>query len=332
MKFHQLRVFLLALIICAAAGSSKAQSCAGCLDPTFGNGGTQYLTAMGNNTIHVDMVVQSDGKIVSLVTNKATGATLLRLNTDGSLDTTFAGDGILETNWHFNLVLPSGYPYGLAIQVINGEERLVVVGAWTVPAGKHSSVTKLRVDRYLSNGAADSGFGSDGTGTVVLDKPMANGVAIQPTVNKIITVSAQLVVRLNENGTIDTGFGTNGEAATGQSSGKAIKALADGSILIGGNCQSNDTQMCVTKLNANGSSFGSFGTSGRATANFYGRGSMARGFHVDVDPVGNVIIGGFATPKNSSFSNFAAARFTSTGQLGRFQRHRHGHIRLCRFS
>jgi uncharacterized delta-60 repeat protein len=208
----------------------------------------------------------------------------------------------------------------LAAQFINGEERLVVVGSWTVPAGKNTGITMLRVDRYLSNGAIDTSFGPNGTGTVLISKPPALSVAIQPTDNKIIMVGdGQAVVRLNENGTIDTSFGPNGDGATGAGQpGWSIKALADGSILIGGSySQNNSALMCVSKLNANGSVFTSFGSAGRAIANFYGRGSFGRAFRVDVDPVGNVIAGGIARPKGAGIveNNFAAARFTSTGQL-----------------
>lgn len=319
METRPITVVLFILLL--AATSAKAQTCAGCLDSTFGNAGTQYLTGMGNgNTTQRDMIVQSDGKIVTVVTQKYTGATLIRLNTDGSLDNTFAGDGILETNWHFSTVLPYGYPYGVAAQFINGEERLVVVGSWTVPAGRKSSITMLRVDRYLSNGAIDTSFGPNGTGTVLVNKPYGVSVAIQPTDNKIITVGGlEAVVRLNENGTIDTTFGGNGDGATGAGlAGSSIKALADGSIIIGGTYYQNEGNfMCVSRLNANGSVYTAFGSNGRAIANFYGRGSFGQASRIDVDPLGNIIAGGFARPRNggNAETNFAAARFTSTGQL-----------------
>lgn len=321
MKTYPQRIVVFALAFFAAAAVSKAQTCPGCLDPSFGNGGTQYVTTTANGTTgQNDMIVQSDGKIVSLVHNRYTGTTLIRLNTDGSLDSTFAGDGTVETNWHFETVLPRGYPYGLAAQFVNGEERLVVAGSWTVPAGKNTGITMLRVDRYLSNGAIDTSFGPDGTGTIIVNKPYALAVAIQPSDNKIVTVGdGQAVVRLNENGTVDTSFGPNGDGATGAGlAGWSIKPLADGSILIGGSyVQNRDTLMAVTKLNANGSVFTTFGSGGRAIANFYGRGSFGRAFRVDVDPLGNVIAGGITRAKNAGLTEnkFAAARFTSTGQL-----------------
>jgi len=320
MTTHQVNPLFLALAFFALVTVSKAQSCPGCLDTNFGNAGTQYMAIPPSGQMSQnDMILQSDGKIVSVVTQRYTGTTLIRLNTDGTLDSTFAGDGTLETNWHFETTLPRGYPYSVAAQFINGEERLVVAGSWSVAAGKNSSVTMLRVDRYRSNGAIDTSFGPNGTGTVLVNKPYALAVAIQSD-NKIITVGdGQAVVRLNEDGTIDTAFGPNHDGATGAgASGWSIKALADGSILIGGSCsQNNSDLMCVTKLNANGSVFTSFGSGGKAIANFYGRGSFGRAFRIDLDPLGNIIAGGIARTKNAGINenNLAAARFTSTGQL-----------------
>jgi uncharacterized delta-60 repeat protein len=277
---------------------------------------------MGNGQSGLnDMIVQSDGKIVAVVTNGTSQtlprATLIRLNTDGSRDNSFDGDGMVETNWHFYTTLPRGYPFGVAAQFINGEERLVVAGSWSVASGKNTQVTMLRVDRYLSSGAIDTSFGPNGTGTVLINKPYALAVAIQPTDNKIITVGdGQAVVRLNENGTIDTGFGQSGDGATGAGqAGWSIKGLADGSIIIGGTfSQSGGDLMCVSRLNANGSVYTSFGSNGRAIANFYGRGSFGRAFRVDLDSLGNIIAGGIARPRNGT-NAFAAARFTATGQL-----------------
>jgi uncharacterized delta-60 repeat protein len=318
MKKHQFTILVLAVVFSATAMIGKAQNCvgtAGCLDTTFDADGKQFL--LQNGSSHRDVVVQSDGKIVSLVNNQ-NGNTLIRLNADGSPDTTFDTDGIVQTDWHYNSNLPRGYPVALVVQNVGGEERLVVAGSWTVSAGKNTSVTMLRVDRYLSNGAIDTSFGTNGS--VIINKPSAEAVAIQPTDNKIIMVGpGQAVVRLNENGTIDTGFGQNGDGATGAGqAGYAIKGLADGSIIIGGTYSSNGGNvavMCVSKLNANGSIATSFGSGGRAIADFYGRGSLGRAFSVEVDPYGNIVAGGFARGKNDTYNKFAAARFTAGGQL-----------------
>jgi uncharacterized delta-60 repeat protein len=300
----------------------SAQICPGapgCLDPTFGNSGTKLVVMASNpgNTSQRDAIIQSDGKIVSLVDNRYTLATLIRLNTDGTLDTSFGSGGIVSTNWHYANPAPYGYANGLAIQNVSGQERLVVAGSWTVPQGRNTVVTMLRVDRYLPNGSIDTSFGTNGT--VLVNKPSAQAVAIQPGDQKIVTVGTlEAVVRLNANGTIDTSFGPNGDGATGAGlAGWSVKALPDGKLLFGGDYNDhNSTLMAVSRLNANGSIDVNFGSSGRALANFFGSGSFGRGFHVDLDPFGNIIAGGIARPKGASIveNYFAAARFTSTGQ------------------
>jgi uncharacterized delta-60 repeat protein len=297
---------------------ATAQTCAGCLDPAFGNGGTQLIVTAGNGgTVQRDAVMQTDGKIVSLIENQTTQATLVRLNTDGSLDTTFAGDGIVETNWHYSTSLPRGFAYGLVIQNISGEERLVVAGSWTVPQGRNSSVTKLRVDRYMSDGSIDTTFGTNGT--AIINHPYALSVSVQPADNKIITVGdLGAVVRLYPDGAVDNSFGGSGNGATGAGqAGWSIKATLDGKILIGGTySQGPDSLMCVSRLNTNGSVDINFGSNGRAVANFFGRGSFGRAFRVDTDPYGNIIAGGIARRKGAGLNDndFAAARFTSSGQ------------------
>jgi uncharacterized delta-60 repeat protein len=305
-------------VFCIAGLAQICPGGVGCLDPSFGNGGIQYITGLGTGNVGPrDMAIQSDGKVVALVEGSATSATLIRLNTNGSLDNTLAGDGILETNWHYSSTLPSGYPFGLAIQVIGGEERFVVVGSWSVSAGRHTQYNYRRIDRYRADGSVDTSFGA-GTGTVLLNIGSgAQDVAIESD-NKIVVVGGDSVFRLNENGTLDTSFGQNGAGITGAGQqALSVKLLSDGSILVGGTYSSNQGDlMCVTRLNYNGSINTSFGNAGRAVVNFYGRGSAGRANKVDLDPFGNIIAGGWARPKNASISDnrFAAARFTLSGQ------------------
>jgi uncharacterized delta-60 repeat protein len=312
--------FLIGLFCLVYSAASFAQSCPGCLDTSFNGSGTQLIVTAGSgSTIQRDGIVQSDGKLVSLIDNSTTQATLVRLNTDGSLDTAFGNGGIVTTNWHFANALPYGFAFGLTTQIVSGEERIVVVGSWVVPGKrKNTTETDLRVDRYLSSGARDTSFGTNGS--VILNKPYGLAVAVQPLDNKIITVGdLKGVVRLNPNGTLDTSFGQNhdGVAGAGQS-GWSIKATIDGKIIIGGDSADKTSDlMCVSRLNTNGSVDTSFGSGGRSTANFFGSGSFGRAFRVDLDPFGNIILGGIARTKGASAvdNSYAAARFTANGQL-----------------
>lgn len=310
--------FLSLFLILFVSYSASAQTCPGspgCLDPTFGSGGTQVVSLVGSSTITNDLVVQSDGKVVSLHHNFATHTTLIRLNTDGSPDSSFGNGGIVNTNWYLSGSLPNGQPEGLAIQTVAGEERLVVAGWWNIPSGKRS-ITMLRLDRYLSNGQPDTSFGTNGT--VIVKKGPAYAVAIQPADNKIVTIGdLGAVVRFHADGAVDTSFGSKGDGTSATNIDAAsVKILPDGRLLFGGSYVSRKTtSMAVAILRSDGAVDTTFGNNGMAVANFYGNGTLQRGYRVDLDPYGNIIIGGFARPGSGINSNFAAARFTPNGQL-----------------
>jgi uncharacterized delta-60 repeat protein len=301
-----------------------AQTCpgsSGCLDPTFNYSGKQFIPTP-NRTHQASGVIQSNGQIVSLVDNSVTGATLIRLDPDGSLDTTFGTNGIVYTNWHFSTTFPRGYPYDVAIQNIDGEERLVVVGSWTVPAAKKNTYSNnLRIDRYLSNGAPDTDFGTNGT--LVVNNPAAMAVDIDYAGRIVAVGDSGAVTRRLPDGSLDPSFGPNGAGVTGAGGPSwDVKALPDGSLLFAGSCTSGgETVMCAMKLKENGAADESFGNVGRAFANFnsIGAGALSRAFSLDVDTEGNIVVAGTngtaskrgATP----IFYFAAARFTPTGSL-----------------
>jgi uncharacterized delta-60 repeat protein len=302
--------------------SAAAQDCAGCLDPAFNAAGIPQGSLIvptygSGGTAQRDSVLQSDGKVVSLVDEKTTRITLVRANADGTLDTGFGEAGVVKTNWHHSPTAPWGFAYGLAIQKINGEERLIVAGSWTVLQGR-SNVTMLRMDRYMPDGTIDTSFGTNGI--VLVNKPYALAVAVQPQDQKIVTVGdVQAVVRFHPDGAVDTSFGQNGDGATGAGqSGWSIIALPGelGGILIGGTYSSKGgDMMAVTKLRMSGAVDTTFGIAGRAIADFFGRGSFGRAFKMDIDLQGNILAGGIARPKGASLAQnrYAAARFLPSG-------------------
>jgi Domain of unknown function (DUF5122) beta-propeller len=89
----QLVCFLgLAVLMCAG---SYAAAQAGSLDPTFGNNGI-VATSLGAAPASA---LQSDGKIVLGGLGDTNGAvydTLIRLNSDGSVDTSFGNNGVVN--------------------------------------------------------------------------------------------------------------------------------------------------------------------------------------------------------------------------------------------
>ena len=321
------RISLVLLAAALGSLSISAQTCPnadGCPDPSFNGTGSSVVPLPGGNGGLRDSIVLSDGKIIGLVDSSSTEIMLTELNADGSLDTSFGTNGFVRTNWHFNSTLPRGYPYSLAIQhFADGSEFVIVAGSWTVPTGRNTSSNYLRVDRYALDGQIDTTFGPDHTGTVIVNKSYGLAVAIQPDDQKIVTVGdLQAVVRLNANGSVDTSFGKNHDGTTGAGiSGWSIIALPvsnGGGILIGGSYANQSGELlAVSKLKSTGAVDSAFGTAGRATADFFGKGSFGRAFELVIDPDGKIVAGGIARRKGASVvqNQYAAARFLPGGQL-----------------
>jgi uncharacterized delta-60 repeat protein len=139
----------------------------GSLDPSFSGDGKQS-TAIGTlSDVAYAVAIQTDGKIV-LAGQSNTAAVsdfaLVRYLSDGSLDASFSGDGMLTTS-------PSNggdYAYSVAIQA----DGKILAGGW---AAGSNSISDFTLVRYLSDGSLDAGFGNNGI--VVTDFDTGNDKA-----------------------------------------------------------------------------------------------------------------------------------------------------------
>jgi uncharacterized delta-60 repeat protein len=104
------------------------------------------------------------------VTTGLSDFTLARYNADGSLDTTFSGDGKQTTDFLFG---DSDVANDVAIQ---GNGRIVAVGS----AGGGATGFDYALARYNSNGSLDTTFWGDGRKrTSFGGSDRANGVVLQ---------------------------------------------------------------------------------------------------------------------------------------------------------
>ena len=295
------------LLVLTNANTLNAAAQAGSLDTSFGTAGTTLVNFSYIVPAPDGMVVQSDGKIVSIAGGFSAGHKLVRLNTGGSLDPTFGGDGSVEFYWALvaNGSTTYGKAYDIAIQNIGGQERIVVAGSGNLLSGR-KVVGGLQVQRFMPDGSVDSSFGNNGL--IVHNVGYALTLSIQAD-GKILTVGdSGKLVRLNVDGSLDTSFGSGGVVSSGY--GRAIEVDASGGILVGGvksvgNGNNSRNVMSVKRFLANGAVDTSFGANGTATADFGGSSSV---WEVQIDLAGNIVAGGNAN------SSFAVARFSSTGQ------------------
>jgi uncharacterized delta-60 repeat protein len=157
----------------------------GSLDTSFSGDGLQ-TTDFGVGAVGREVALQGDGKIVAVGNNtpgESADFALARYNANGSLDTSFAGDGLQTTDFLFG---GGDVANDVAIQA-NG--RIVAVGF----AGGGATGEDFALARYSPDGSLDTSFSGDGrkrtsfSGTDFFDS--ANGVALQGD-GRIVAVGA----------------------------------------------------------------------------------------------------------------------------------------------
>lgn len=309
----------------------------GNLDPSFGSGG-KVLTdfdGLGGRDGVSDVALQPDGKIVAVgatIPRFRSAVALARYNSDGSLDATFGSGGKVVT-----AVTPlDSAAHAVTIQP---DGKLVVVGsAFTSFSSRPKS--DFAIIRYNPNGGLDSTFGNGGIATTNFHQFMnqANDVAIQPDGKIVVGGVSQLVVviasidillpvlaRFNRDGSLDTGFGTAGKVIVDGSSqdftAGHIALQADGKIISAGGFINSSMPVTsdnfsLVRYNPDGSRDSSFGTQGRATADFYSDDDWVT--DLTIDPLGRVVAVGIAFRPISRVQDraeFAVARFTPAGSL-----------------
>jgi uncharacterized delta-60 repeat protein len=147
----------------------------GTLDPSFGGNGKVLTNLTGGFDVAYAVAIQANGKIV--VAGRSAGAggrfAVARYESDGSLDSSFGGDGKVLTNFTRGLDLA----LGIAIQ---SDRRIVAAGH---AGGTRTSPRNHRfaIARYRANGALDRTFSGDGKRVVDFTSgdDWAQDVAIQ---------------------------------------------------------------------------------------------------------------------------------------------------------
>jgi uncharacterized delta-60 repeat protein len=236
---------------------------------------TGFVTGGGFDSAVFSIAVQSDGKIlVGGDFNTYSGSTankIIRLNSNGSIDSSFL------TDIGFNFYVTS-----IAVQS-NG--KILVGGAFN----NYSGTTANDIIRLNSNGSIDSSFVSGtgfGNNEVLSIAVQGDGkILVGGAFNVYSGTTANNIIRLNSNGSIDssfsTGTGFNGNVNT-------ITVQSDGKILVGGSFTTYDGNYPshIVRLNSGGSI-----DTGFVTGN---------GFNSDVSSIvvqsnGKILVGGYFT-------------------------------------
>jgi uncharacterized delta-60 repeat protein len=292
---QRVSLFAFAVLMCA---SSYAVAQAGTLDPTFGSNGIVSTALRGLNAV----AIQSDGKIVLAglgVANNQVADTLIRLNSDGSLDTSFGSGGVV--NLVPTGVLAANGFFAMAIQS-NGD----IVGA--TASTSEAGTNFVQVARVEANGSLDGSFGSAGfTATTAIpftpgDSSDAREISMALQSNGAILVAtsySNLMARFTGSGQLDTSFGSGGiinlsNTGPGVTSGPTqIAVEKNGRILVASGSLAPSPLVqagTISRYDANGSIDTTFGASGTAA-------SVASASALVLQSNGKIVVAGSLTSK-----------------------------------
>jgi uncharacterized delta-60 repeat protein len=288
----------------------------GTLDLTFDDDGkATYLFGDGNNFIN-SSAIQPDGKIV-LVGNvnvkDNSDFFVVRINQDGSPDTSFDGDGIVQT----------------AIDVFNDGALAVAVQ----PNGKivAGGISENGLDfdfaivRYNSNGSVDTTFGNQGFVTIQLgpENDILFSIALQ-TDGKIVAAGSTFsgksndfaLVRYLPDGRLDVSFENDGiiitPASENDDSVSSLAVQSDGRIIAAGSSlKGTSTDFTVIRYLQNGAVDDSFASNGFLFFDVSDKFASARASVIQPD--GKIVLAGIND--NAINFNFALARYNPDGTL-----------------
>jgi uncharacterized delta-60 repeat protein len=231
----------------------------GSLDLSFDGDGMLTTDYGFGSSFAQALAIQSDGKIVTAGFGAATGFDffLTRYNSDGSLDTSFDGDGKVTFPG-----LGSNDNRANAV-VIQGDGKIVAAGCTSC----FSSSSDFALVRYNSNGSLDGSF--DGEGNVKTDFFGGDDQAYALMIladGRLVTAGGATVsggvdfalARYNTDGSFDTSFDGDGKATTdfagSSDQAYALSIQIDGKIVTAGRALVSGTfDVALARHKADGS-------------------------------------------------------------------------------
>lgn len=294
----------------------------GSLDAGFGAGGIVITLLSEVHGQLLGLTIQDDGRIVTVGTtsnNYDSFSVIVRYNPDGSLDSSFDGDGLLLT--------PHRQPSAV---VVSDDGRILVAGGAPQVSARYLEVS---LARYNPDGSPDVTFGEGGeVRTLIGEESLAHSMVLQSD-GKIVLIghyydtrNKGLVLRYNADGSLDTTFGDNGVVST-DSGGFAGPVFYDAAIQSDGRIVAvgysytdeqvnlGDMGLWLVRYNPDGSLDTTFHGTGLVLTTFGGTNegtySMARSVAIQEDE--SIMVGG--SYWNGVDNDFLIAVYLPDGSL-----------------
>lgn len=288
----------------------------GTLDTSFGTNGKVTTDLSTDNDTAYCIAVLSDGKIIlgGCSGLYAQGLfTMVKYNSNGTLDTTFGTNGKVTTAVGSNDV---------AVAIASLANGKILLGGFA--SSGTTDTEDFAIVRYLADGTLDTTFGTNGKVRTDFNAKRDNISSIKVFFDGKILAGGNAsdaggtykfgLIRYNEDGTLDTTFGTNGKVITDVISGQAsyiteLEILADGKILATGAVANGGSgyDIALVKYNNDGSLDTTFGTNGKVITDFTGNNDQGTSMKISSD--GKILVAGTAS------NNFAIVRYNSNGTL-----------------
>jgi len=293
----------------------------GSLDTGFDTDGkVQINFGAFNSSSATAISIQSDGKILLSGHTSSSGNSdfaVVRLTTNGSLDTSFDADG--------KVVIPVGdfedRSYAMAIQT---DGKIIIGGS-----ALGNIITDFALIRLNTNGSLDTSFDADGkvitpfntNGNQIKDIQIQSDGKIIVTGISYGTISGSYsnnfaLARYTVDGNLDTSFGVEGKvltnitANTNNAVSNAILLQADGKIICGGNYYNalGIFELAMVRYNSDGSLDETFGTSGVTTTSLED-GAFGNDITFQID--GKIVLVGNSVNNVTNKTSIVLARYTS---------------------
>jgi len=297
----------------------------GSLDPTF-NGNGIVTTDFGDDDYGIAVTLQPDGKI--LVAGYSGGGldpsidgdfALARYLPNGSLDTTFHGDGKVTTDFYGH----SDISNAVAVQP---DGKVILAGGAAI--GTTYSYYDFALARYTETGALDPSFGNHGKTTIDFHgyHDMVNSIGVQDD-GKILAVgytgystpaSDFAIARYTSAGSLDTTFGYEGKVITDfdgcMDYAYGLALLPDGRFVVAGRSDHYNIihNFVLSRYFSNGSLDISFGLAGKVASDFSG---MAHGaYDLAMQSNGKILVAGVVHLETTT-DDYGIARYNPNGSL-----------------
>jgi len=215
----------------------------------------------------VSVAIQPDGKTLALSGTDSGSVLLVRFTASGQLDSTFGTGGM---SIHFG----SPDNFIASAMLLQPDGRILVAGAVI-----SSSIERMFVSRFLTNGDVDVAFGSGGLVTTDFPGLSAGAAALALGADGKIVIAGTAgafgsldfaAARFASNGALDASFGAGGRVVVDMGGGSLVEGArgvvieADGRIVLAGVSDAAEKGFALLGLEPDGSVDAAFGNSGRA--------------------------------------------------------------------